>query len=131
MLQPCVAKFDAHVHMALRGEFHRVGEQVFQDLLQPLRIGRQRARQIGGELHVEGQVLALGDMPEVAVDIIPQAEERDFLRFHGNGAGLDLGEIENVIDEVQEVGAGGVDIAGEIDLLRQPGCPPRYPRVAG
>lgn len=32
-------------------------------------------------------------------------------------AGLDLGEVENVADEVEQIGAGAVDGAGEFDLL--------------
>ena len=56
-------------------------------------------------------------MPEVAVDVVAQAGEGDFLDLDGDGAGLDFREIENVVDEVQQVGAGGVDVAGKLDLL--------------
>ena len=48
--------------------------------------------------------------------------ERDFLDLDGDRAGLDLREVENVVDEVEQVGAGGVDVAGEIDLLGRKGC---------
>jgi hypothetical protein len=43
---------------------------------------------------------------EVAIDRIAQTSKRNLLGIDGNGAGLDLREIENVVDQVQEIGAG-------------------------
>ena len=99
------------------GELDGVGQQVLEDLLQPLRVAVHDARQVVGEMHVERQVLGLGHVPEVAVDVVAQAGEGDFLDLDGDRAGLDLREVENVVDEVQQVGAGRVDVAGELDLL--------------
>ena len=70
-------------------------------------------------VHVEGQVLVFGHVPEVAIDGVAQAGERDLLGLDRDRAGLDLREVEDVVDEVEQVGAGRVDIAGEIDLLGQ------------
>ena len=74
-------------------------------------------RQVVGELDVERQVLGLGHVPEVAVDVVAQAGEGDLLDLDRDRAGLDLREVEDVVDEVQQVGAGRVDVAGELDLL--------------
>ncbi len=112
-------KADTDVHMALRRELDGVGEQVLEDLLQALRVADQGARQVGVEMHMERQVLVFGHVPEVAIDGVAQAGERDLLDLDGDGAGLDLREVENVVDQVEQVGAGGVDVAGEIDLLGQ------------
>ena len=60
---------DAHVDVAVRGELDGVGEQVLEDLLEALRIAVHRARQVVGELHVERQVLGLGHVAEVAIDV--------------------------------------------------------------
>ena len=46
-----------------------------------------------------------------------QVGEEDFLGVDRDGAGLDLRQIENVADQVQQVGAGAVNGAGELDLL--------------
>jgi hypothetical protein len=46
-----------------------------------------------------------------------QAGEEDFFRFHRHRAGFDLGQVQNVADEVEQVRAGAVDGAGEFDLL--------------
>ena len=115
---------DAHLDVAVSGELDGVGQQVLEDLLQALGVAVHRARQVVGELHVERQVLGLGDVPEVAVDVVAQAGEGDLLDLDGDGAGLDLREVENVVDEVQQVGAGRIDVARELDLLaeRLPGA---------
>ena len=68
-------------------------------------------------MDVERQVLGLGHVPEIAVDVVAQAGEGDFFDLDRHGAGFDLREIENVVDEVQQVGAGRVDVARELDLL--------------
>ena len=46
-----------------------------------------------------------------------QAAEEDLFRFDRNRAGFDLRKIENVADQVQQVRAGAVDGARELDLL--------------
>ena len=56
-------------------------------------------------MHVERQVLGLGHVPEVAVDVVAQTGEGDFLDFDGHGAGLNLRQVEDVVDQVQEVRA--------------------------
>jgi hypothetical protein len=56
-------------------------------------------------------------VPERARDHVEQVGERDLLGVHCDGAGLDLGQVENVADQVQQIGAGAVDGAGELDLL--------------
>ena len=48
---------------------------------------------------------------------LQQAGEEDFLRFDRDRAGFDLRQIENVADQVQQVGAGAVNGARELDLL--------------
>ena len=46
-----------------------------------------------------------------------QAAEEDLLGVDGDGAGLDLRQVENVGDQVQQVRAGAVDGARELHLL--------------
>ncbi len=105
--------------MALSRKLDGVGDQVLEDLLEPLRVAGQGSWQVGVEMHVEGQVLVFGHVPEVAIDRVAQAGERDFLGLDRYRAGLDLREVEDVVDEVEQVRAGRVDVAGEIDLLGQ------------
>jgi hypothetical protein len=53
---------------------------------------------------------------EAALDRLPQRREAEILVFDGDRSGLDLGEVEDVRDEVQQVRAGRVDGAGILDL---------------
>ena len=51
---------------------------------------------------------------------------QDFLRIHRHGAGFDLRQVEDVADQVEQVGAGAVDGAGEFDLLAPTDCRPDF-----
>ena len=51
--------------------------------------------------------------------LLVQVGERDRLDFDGDRARLDLGQVQDVVDQVQQVGARGVDVPRELDLLRQ------------
>ena len=57
--------------------------------------------------------------PERAGDHVDQAGEGDFLGVDGDGSRFDLGQVENVADQVEQVGTGAVDGAGEVDLLER------------
>src|SRR5579872_4756058 len=48
-----------------------------------------------------------------------QAGEEDFFRFDADRARLNLREVKNVADEIEQVGAGPVNRAGEFDLPRR------------
>ena len=80
---------------------------------------------------VNDELARLGLVAEVALDGLAQVREQQVLGLHRHGAGLDLRQVENVADEVQQVGAGAVDGLGELDLPRATGSCPRSPRAAG
>ena len=107
----------AHVDVPLGCELDRVGEEVFEDLLEPFWIAVHHGGQVGRELHVEREVLGLGHVAEVAVDVFAQTGEGDFFNVYRYCTGFDFREIENVVNEVEEVGTGRVDVSRELDLL--------------
>jgi hypothetical protein len=107
----------AHPDATLGGELESIGQQVLQHLLQPLGVGDDAAPDILVDLNVEGESAVFRLVAERPPHHIQQRRERDVLGVDGHGAGLDLREIENVADEVQQVGAGGMDGARELDLL--------------
>ena len=71
----------------------------------------------GSRSHVERQLLGSRPRAGRARDRVEQVGEEDFLGFDRDRAGLDFGQVENVADQVEQVGAGAVDGAGEFDLL--------------
>ena len=48
-----------------------------------------------------------------------QVGERHIADIDGHHAGLDFGHVEDVVDERQQVRAGGVNVAGALSLLRR------------
>ena len=87
--------------------------------MQALRVGGDRAAEPRVEVGGEGELARLGDVAEVPLERLAQAGERHLLALDGDRARLDLREVEDVADQVQEVGAGAVDRLRELDLLRR------------
>ena len=108
----------AHRHVALRGELERVRQQVLQDLLQALRVGRERrAAAPGRSRRRSARLLVSATWRNVRCTRVAQRAERDLLGLDRHRARLDLREIEDVVDQRQQIGARRVDVLGEVDLL--------------
>ena len=90
----------------MRREFEGIRQQVFEDLLQPLRIAREASRQAVVDDDLEGQILGLGEMAEVAVDAVAEGAECDLLGFNGDRARFDLGQVQDVVDQREQVRSG-------------------------
>jgi len=97
---------DADDNFAALGELDRVADEVHEHLAQPARIAAQEARHFGRHGHDELGALGLrtlGEHVERALDGFRQIEIE---RLERQLAGLDLGEIEHVVDQgEQRVGA--------------------------
>src|SRR5207247_5474114 len=89
------------------------------DLLEALRVGAQRLRQLRVERDRQVERLRLGDRPERPLDVLLQIGEGQVAHLDRHRAGLDLGEVEDVVDELQEVVPQGVDRLRVVDLLRR------------
>ncbi len=108
---------DANLDLAVSGELDGVGQQILEDLLKALWVGVHESWQALGKEQVQRQILGLGHVPEVAVDGVTQAGEGDFLDLDGDGPGFDFREIQDIVDEVEKIGAGGIDVAGKLNLF--------------
>ena len=106
-------------HAALGGELEGVRQQVLQNLLQPLGVGDDAAGEVRVDVDVERKLAVFGLVPERPPDRLEQVRGQNLLGIDRDGAGFDLRQIENVADQVEQVGAGAVDGAGEFDLLRR------------
>jgi hypothetical protein len=103
--------------LAVAGELERVRQQVLQDLLQARRVGHHRGRQVFRQVDLEAEVLGFGHVAEGAVHVVAQVREAVFRHVQRDGTGLDLRQVENVVNQGQQVGAGAVDGLREFHLL--------------
>src|SRR5256886_15543409 len=112
---------DTHVqaHAAALGELERVGEQILQYLQQALGVGGDRPSQARIEVRREGQVARVRLVAEIALDGLAQVCEQQVFTLDRDRARFDLGQIEDVADEVEQVGPGAVNRRGELDLPGQ------------
>ena len=110
-------RLDGQFDLACLGKFKGVGEQVFDDLFQTLAIGFQIDVCDRGDVDGEAQLAFVGHGLEQLSQIA--CHTLDGYRFGArlNMARLDLGQVEDVVDEVQKVIARGLDGAGVVHLL--------------
>ena len=102
-----------HPHLAARRELERVGDEVAQDLRDPLVVGVEADHRLG-LLEDEPHLLVLQDRPEHAAQRREQVEHVEPGRRDGDAPGLDAREVEQVVDHVHELEGGGLD---ELELL--------------
>ena len=107
---------DRERHRAFVRELERVRQQVLDDLLHALDVREHRARHVRIELHLERDLLRLGDVAERALDVALQIEQPQLADVGDDGSRLDLREIEDVVDQREQVVARGVDRLGRLDL---------------
>ena len=68
------------------------------------------------DLDAEREPLGLGDVPERALERVGEVREGQLARLHGHRARLDLGEVEDVVDQREQVPARGQDRLRELHL---------------
>ena len=72
---------------------------------------------VGEKLDLELQAAILGLVAERPRDHLQQVAEIHLFGVHRDRARLDLRQIQNVADQIQQIGAGAVDGARELHLL--------------
>ena len=83
------------------GELERVREQVLQDLLEPLLVGVDRRKRALREVELERQALLGGHRHERPLETGELLGHRHLGGVHVHLPGLDLGEIEDVVDQAE------------------------------
>ena len=103
--------------LAALGELAGVAQQIEHDLPQPRQVGAHRADSLGA---VDARA-GCRSWPPAARRSSPRraisAGELDVLEVQLHLARLDLGEIEDLVDQVQEVLAGAVDASERLDQV--------------
>ncbi|EXF42601.1 hypothetical protein BAY1663_04992 [Pseudomonas sp. BAY1663] len=108
---------DAQGHRALLGELEGIGQQVLENLLQAMTVAEQRRRQVVAQHHLEGERFLPGQGQEQVLQAVDQAGEDRQLGMHLELAGFDLGDVEDVVDQGEQIVAGRIDRAGELHLV--------------
>ena len=96
-------------HRAFAGELEGIAEQVVEHLLQLGTIGDQGVGHRRVHLDGELQTVFHRHVAEVARHLAGDGIDLHFLAVHVHLAGFDLGQIEDVVDQPQQVGTGVVD----------------------
>ena len=99
----------AHDHLALLGELDGVADQVEQHLAQPAGVADQGVGHV--RLHVVDQLqpLPVGPHGQGPQGVADRRSQREIGQVQLELAGLDLGEVEQVVDDAQQVVGGGLD----------------------
>ena len=113
------AGFDDQRHAAGRGELDGVAGEIEQHLAQPRGVADHFQRQplvdIGGDLELP----RLRPRRQQFGDVLDQGGKRERAVFEIDLAGLDLGVIQQFLDQRQQRVAGGLDRPGVGDLFRR------------
>ncbi len=116
-LRPPRAQSDA----ARLRELHAVADKIDQHLPQARRIDHHRPRQVAADLDGDIDALGVGAAGKQLGDFLKQGLEVGRFGVEVEAPGLDLGEIEHVVDERQQRLAGGMDGAGVGRLVGRQG----------
>ena len=93
---------DTHRHLPLLSEFHRVADQVPQDLAQSRAVSHHLMRQRQGGLHNKAQALLLRLQARQVFQIGKEAGEINRLVIKLNFAALHLIHIYNIIEDITQ-----------------------------
>jgi hypothetical protein len=102
---------------AIAGEFYGVGEQVEHDLLHGAAVALHG--QPSANLLLHGDVLLFGLNGGQPQGFLDQRREIDGLAVDAHMARLDLRHVENIVDDVEQVFAAIVNIAGIFGIFRR------------
>ena len=100
---------DVEADRARIGELDGVGEQVDEDLAQALLVGADILRQSACPLVFEDEPLGLGLRAEHVGDLVEKIMDVDLVRIDLQAAGLDLGNVEQPVDQTRQMVGAALD----------------------
>src|SRR6476469_1113208 len=107
---------DVELDTPLRCELEGVGQQVLENLLEPLGVGAEARPETWIHDGLEQQLPGLGLMAKRTRNRRYDIREVDFFGFDRDGSRLDLRQVENVADQVQKIASRAVNGAGKLHL---------------
>ena len=117
------AGLDADDDLTLLGELDRVADEIEQDLPEPSGVADQGVGHVRLDLAGELQPFLVGAEGQGAQGLPQHVPQRELGVVELELAGLDLGEVEQVVDHVEQGIGRGLDDRQVLPLLaRCPGC---------
>src|SRR4029079_7897677 len=105
--------------LTLLGELDGVVAEIDQDLTEPERIAAEMGGPRGLDLEDQLEPLGRGLLTHQVADILQHLVEIEIDVLDRQFAGLDLREIENVVDDAKQVLAGTLDLLHVVALARR------------
>src|SRR6185503_13550751 len=99
----------------VRGELHRVRQQVDEDLLDGAAVGQHGNG--ASDIGIQRQVLVLGAPGYHAQRFRQQLRQVERLHVELHAAGLDLRHVEDVVDVFEQVFSAGQDVVAVFLVL--------------
>ena len=96
-------------HRSFVGKFHCIAKQIDQHLTQLGRIPANGQPHLLRHLHRPGQALLFTPQPEHHVQIAQQPLKVEILRVERHHARFDLGDVQHLVDQRQQVVAASAD----------------------
>ena len=111
------AQHDTAASQRAGRELDRVAEQVVEDLAQAHRVADDLERQVRLDVEIERDVAVMCHRPERVADALGERLDlqRRLVEIHATG--LDLGQVEDVVDDLQQSPRRVPDRLGEFLLL--------------
>src|SRR4051812_36661618 len=107
------------MHAAALGELERIRQQVFKDLQQTFGIGTDGTPDGAIELCRKRKFASFRLVTEITIDHFTQVCEMQILDLDRYRTGLNLGQIENVADEIEQVRACSMNSLAVLFLPRR------------
>ena len=110
-----------HHHLAGVGEFHRVADDVDEDLAKPARVSDHDVGYIGSLVQDELDALVHGRLREQLDRLLDHVSRAELHGLQAHAAGLDPREVKDVVDDLEQRVARDADRLHVLLLL---GCEP-------
>ncbi len=109
---PCSAAPDTQPYRPFMSIFHRIGKNIRQYLTDTHIIPIQPGRNFMAGLHLQPDALLPCPLRSHACQIVNQAADVIFHRHYLHFPGLNLGKVQYIIDQQQQILAGRINIHG-------------------
>ena len=113
-----IGDLQAQRNLAVLGKFERIAQQIGHDLPQTQGIATHHQLAVGWQIGLQGQPLAPGRLGKKLQRLGEQRTQVEIGHIQFQLAGLDFGEIENVVDDAQQVPPRTLDRFDKLPLLR-------------